>query len=118
MNLIVAVDKKVTSGKAHRLELILDTPDIHANGNDLALFTCRVLDSNGNEVKGYYLYPADAINYLTKDGAQWNYGYKDGYFESIIAKIKSIDENKLSDLVANVEKAKTLADAAFSVELR
>lgn len=47
---IVAVDKKVTSGRAHRLELILDTPDIHANGNDLALFTCRVLDSNGNEV--------------------------------------------------------------------
>lgn len=71
-------------------------------------------DSNGNEVKGYYLYPADAINYLTKDGAQWNYGYKDGYFESIIAKIKSIDENKLSDLVANVEKAKTLAEKALN----
>lgn len=71
-------------------------------------------DSNGNEVKGYYLYPADAINYLTKDGAQWNYGYKDGYFESIIAKIKSIDENKLSDLVANVEKAKALAEKALN----
>ncbi len=71
-------------------------------------------DSNGNEVKGYYLYPSDAINYLTKDGAQWNYGYKDGYFESIIAKIKSIDENKLSDLVANVEKAKTLAEKALN----
>lgn len=71
-------------------------------------------DSNGNEVKGYYLYPADAINYLTKDGAQWNYGYKDGYFESIVAKIKSIDENKLNDLVANVEKAKTLAEKALN----
>ena len=71
-------------------------------------------DSNGNEVKGYYLYPADAINYLTKDGAQWNYGYKNGYFDGIIAKIKSIDENKLSDLVANVEKAKTLAEKALN----
>ena len=71
-------------------------------------------DSNGNEVKGYYLYPADAINYLTKDGAQWNYGYKDGYFDGIIAKIKSIDENKLNDLVANVEKAKTLAEKALN----
>ncbi len=71
-------------------------------------------DSNGNEVKGYYLYPADAINYLTKDGAQWNYGYKDGYFDGIIAKIKSIDETKLNDLVANVEKAKALAEKALN----
>ena len=71
-------------------------------------------DSNGNEVKGYYLYPADAINYLTKDGAQWNYGYKDGYFDGIIAKIKSIDPEKLNDLVANVEKAKALASKALN----
>lgn len=71
-------------------------------------------DSNGNEVKGYYLYPTDAINYLTKDGAQWNYGYKDGYFDGIIAKIKSIDETKLTDLVSNVEKAKALAEKALN----
>lgn len=71
-------------------------------------------DSNGNEVKGYYLYPTDAINYLTKDGAQWNYGYKDGYFDGIIAKIKSIDETKLNDLVNNVEKAKALAEKALN----
>ena len=70
-------------------------------------------DASGNTVPGYYLYPQDALNYLTKDGAQWNYGYKDGYFESIIAKIKSIDENKLSDLIDNVEKAKALAEKAL-----
>ncbi len=71
-------------------------------------------DENGVEHKGYYLYPADAINYLTKDGAQWNYGYKDGYFDGIIAKIKSIDESKLNDLVANVEKAKALSSKALN----
>lgn len=71
-------------------------------------------DENGVEHKGYYLYPADAINYLTKDGAQWNYGYKDGYFDGIIAKIKSIDESKLNDLVANVEKAKSLSSKALN----
>ena len=70
-------------------------------------------DANGNTVPGYYLYPQDAINYFTKDGAQWNYGYKDGYFDGIIAKIKSIDESKLNDLVSNVEKAKSLAEKAL-----
>ena len=70
-------------------------------------------DANGNTVPGYYLYPQDALNYLTKNGAQWNYGYKDGYFESIIAKIKSIDPNKLNDLIANVEKAKALSEKAL-----
>lgn len=70
-------------------------------------------DANGNNVSGYYLYPADAINYLTKDGAQWNYGYKDGYFDGIIAKIKSIDQSKLNDLVTNVEKAKILSEKAL-----
>ncbi len=70
-------------------------------------------DANGNTVPGYYLYPQDALNYLTKDGAQWNYGYKDGYFESIIAKIKSIDPENLNDLVINVEKAKALANKAL-----
>ena len=70
-------------------------------------------DSNGTVHTGYYLYAADALNYITKDGAQWNYGYKEGYFDNIIAKIKSIDENKLNDLVDNVLKAKELANKAF-----
>ncbi len=70
-------------------------------------------DKNGNEVKGYYLYPSDALNYLKKDGAQWNYGYKDGYFDGIINKIKSIDPEKLNELVENVEKAKALAEKAL-----
>lgn len=70
-------------------------------------------DENGNTIPGYYLYPTDAIKLLTKDGAQWNYGYKEGYFDGIIAKIKSIDENELNDLVSNVERARALAEKAL-----
>ena len=69
--------------------------------------------ADGELINGYYLYPADALNYITKSGAQWNYGYKDGYFDDIIAKIKAIDENAFSDLVANVEKARALAEYAL-----
>ena len=46
----VARDEKITSEKAHSLALRLETPNIKANGEDLAIFTCYVLDKNGNEV--------------------------------------------------------------------
>lgn len=70
-------------------------------------------DSNGNLVKGYYLYPTDALNYITKKGAQFNYGYEDGYFDSLVSKIESIDKEKLSSLVKNVKDAETLAKKAL-----
>lgn len=72
------------------------------------------VDENGNKVAGYYLYPSDAEYFIYTDGAQWNYGYKDGYFDNIIAKIKAIDPSAFSDLVANVEKAKALAEKALA----
>jgi beta-galactosidase len=46
----VCSDKKTTSGKAYRLVLTQDTPDVSANGDDIALFTCTVEDENGIEV--------------------------------------------------------------------
>ena len=60
-----------------------------------------------------YLYPDDAIYFIETDGAQFNYGYKDGYFDGIIAKIKAIDENDFSSLVANIERAEALANKAL-----
>jgi len=66
-------------------------------------------DEKGNKVPGYYLYPSDAENFLYKDGAQYNYGYKDGYFDSIVAKIEAVDKTAFADLVANVRKAEALA---------
>lgn len=47
---IVARDIRVTSKKAHRLALKLDTTDVKANGEDIAIFTCYVVDEDGNEV--------------------------------------------------------------------
>ena len=47
---VVARDVRVTSKKPHRLDLKLDTTDVQANGEDIAIFTCRVLDEDGNEV--------------------------------------------------------------------
>lgn len=71
-------------------------------------------DENGNLVKGYYLWASDAKNYIYKDGSQFNYGYKAGYFDAIAAKIEAVDKEAFSDLVANVRKAEALAQKALA----
>ena len=77
-------------------------------------FVNNYTDANGETVPGYYLWPSDAENFIYKDGAQYNYGYKEGYFDSIIAKIESVDKTKFADLVANIRKAESLAKDALS----
>ena len=77
-------------------------------------FVNTYVNSNGETVKGYYLYPTDALNYVTKDGAQFNYGYKDGYFNGIVNKIEAIDKTAFADLVANVRRAEALAENALN----
>ena len=76
-------------------------------------FINNYTDENGVEHKGFFLYASDAERLIKQDGQQWNYGYQEGYFDSIIAKIKEIDENAFSSLVANVEKAELLATKAI-----
>ena len=71
-------------------------------------------DENGNEVPGYYLYPADAENFLYNDGAQYNYGYQEGYFDSIVAKIEAVDKTAFADLAANIRSAEALASEALA----
>ena len=61
-----------------------------------------------------YLYPEDAEYYIYTNGAQYNYGYKDGYFESLISKVLKIDKNNLSDLVNIIQSSKLLAAKAIS----
>ncbi len=68
---------------------------------------------DGQQVSGYYLYPTDAENFIYKDGAQYNYGYKDGYFDGIVAEIEAVDKDAFSDLVNNVRKAEALANKAL-----
>lgn len=71
-------------------------------------------DENGQTQPGYYLYASDAEHFIYKDGAQYNYGYKGGYFDSIVTKIESVDKTAFADLVANVRKAEALAQKALS----
>jgi len=70
-------------------------------------------NENGETVPGYYLYASDAEYFIYKDGAQYNYGYKEGYFDSIIAEIEAVDKTAFADLVANVRKAEALANKAL-----
>lgn len=70
-------------------------------------------DANGNTIPGYYLYPEDAKYLVTTQGAQYNYGYKEGYFDNIVAKIETVDPVAFQDLVANIRSAEALAQKAF-----
>lgn len=71
-------------------------------------------DENGVLQPGYYLYASDAENYIYTDNAQFNYGYREGYFDSIIKKIENVDKTAFSDLVANIRKAEALAQKALN----
>ena len=71
-------------------------------------------DENGVEQPGYFLYPIDAENFLYQEGAQYNYGTKEGYFDDIIAKIEAVDAEAFADLVANIRKAEALAGKALA----
>ena len=77
-------------------------------------FVNSYVNSKGETVKGYYLYPSDAKNYIEKDGAQYNYGYQNGYFDSIINKIEAVDKDAFDDLVANIERANALSILALN----
>ena len=88
---------------------------------DYLNFTCRwntyfvnsYTDKTGKEVKGYYLYASDAIKFITTDGWQYNYGYKEDYFSSLINRVKQIDSTKLNDLVKVIEDAEKLSKEAI-----
>ena len=71
-------------------------------------------DDDGNIVPGYYLYASDAMNFLTMDGAQYNYGYQEGYFDGIVRKIEAVDPSAFKDLVDNIRKAEALAKKALA----
>ena len=71
------------------------------------------VDENGETVTGYYLYASDAEGYLYNSGARYNYGYQNGYFDSIVSKIEAVDPMAFADLVANVRAAEALAEKAL-----
>ncbi len=75
-------------------------------------FVNNTVDENGNKIPGYYLYASDALHYLKTEGAQWNYGYREGYFDGIVKAIEKLDSTAFSKLTDNVRKAEKLADKA------
>ena len=76
-------------------------------------FVNSYTNEKGETVPGYYLYASDAEHFIYNDGAQYNYGYQDGYFDSIIARIEAVDKTAFADLVANIRKAEALAKKAL-----
>ena len=61
-----------------------------------------------------YLYPEDAIHFYQTEGAQYNYGYQPGYFDSLIAKVESVSKTDFTALVENIRKAEALAAEAIA----
>jgi hypothetical protein len=60
-----------------------------------------------------YLYPTDALGFIETEGAQFNYGFREGYFDGLIATVKGVNETAFSDLVAILENARALSDRAY-----
>ena len=56
-----------------------------------------------------YLYPDDALGMITTDGYQYNYGYKDGYFDSLRAKVRSVSATEYEGIIALINEAEMLA---------
>ena len=61
-----------------------------------------------------YLYPEDAMYFYQTDGAQYNYGYQPGYFDSLIATVESVSKTDFTALVANIRAAEALAAQAVA----
>lgn len=70
--------------------------------------------ADGTIHPGYYLYPGDAKNFLEDEGAQYNYGYKDGYFDKIIKRINKISTTGFESLIKIINDAKTLSEYALN----
>ena len=76
-------------------------------------FVNSYTNSDGETVPGFYLWPGDVTNFLTKEGAQYNYGYKDGYFDKFITRINKISTTGFETLINIINSAKELATYAI-----
>ena len=64
-----------------------------------------------------YIYASDVKYFLEEDGAQFNYGLKEGYFDDLIKRIEEVDKTAFKTLTNNIKKAKELADEARAAYL-
>ena len=92
-------------------DVISDVYNMYEYVNFLCFWPTYTAEFDGGKD---YLYPTDAIYFIETDGAQYNYGYADGYFESMIATIKEVNATEFGDLIENITKAQALADKALA----
>ena len=61
-----------------------------------------------------YLYPEDALAFVETEGAQFHYGFVEGYFEGMIATIRSVDKTAFEELVQTILDAKALSEKGYT----
>ncbi len=72
--------------------------------------TYSVAFENGSD----YIHPGDVKKYfLEPANAQYNYGYREGYFDALISKAEAYNNSKVDALVENLKQAKQLASNAL-----
>ncbi len=60
-----------------------------------------------------YLYPSDALRFIEEEGAQFHYGFQEGYFQEMIDRIQEVDPEAFQELVRIISEAKALTDRAY-----
>ena len=67
-----------------------------------------------DEIGSDYLYPENALMFVKTEGAQFNYGYVDGYFDNMVRRIEEVDKEAFSALIDNIRKSEALAKEALA----
>ena len=107
----VARDARVTSKAAHRLVLTQDTYDVEANGKDIAILTCSVVDEDGNEV--YDASPTVSFS-SGKDCRIYSTGSDISEHDTIFKTDRRMRAGKISVAVKLTERAEDLRVYATS----
>jgi beta-galactosidase len=107
----VASDERVTSGNAYRLVLRQDNADVRANGEDIAILTCSVLDKDGLEV--YDASPT--VSFSSGDGCSiYSTGSDISEHDTIFKTVRRMRAGKISVAVKLGTKAEGLKVFATS----
>ncbi|MBO7615413.1 MAG: hypothetical protein J6T15_06970 [Bacilli bacterium] len=71
-------------------------------------------NADGTVNPGYYLWAGDANMFIKTSGSQYNYGYKEGYFDNFITRINKISTTGFETLIQIINDAKDLATYAVN----
>jgi hypothetical protein len=81
---------------------------------DYVDFLCRwpvyTLKVNGLHT---YARPDQALSRIETEGSQYNYGFREGYFDDLIASVRAVDGTAFSDVVEMIESARALCEKAY-----